>query len=115
MTGLPRGDADGSGPGAGPGGGPLPAGEADTPQARLRTYLVRLLGTRRIRVEAEGPEGEIAVIHLPENAVPALLERARRGRVVERARREGFRHAALSLEPSEGPVPSPDRRPGRYA
>lgn len=111
-TGSPSGRG-GAGGASDRGGDPHAGLDVDTPQARLRAYLVRLLGTRRVRVEAEGPEGEIAVIHLPEKAVPALLERERRGRVVERAREEGFRHATLSLEPSE--EPGPDRRTGRYA
>lgn len=67
--------------------------------SRLRTFLQRELGTRRVRVEAEGPEGEIAVLRVPEDLFAGVLEPRRRARVVELARREGFRYAALDAEP----------------
>lgn len=64
---------------------------------RLEALLRRELGSRRARVEAEGPEREIAVLRVPPDLVPALLEPGRRARIVAEARRQGFRYAALDL------------------
>lgn len=71
---------------------------------RLRERVQRALGSRRVRVEADGPEGEIAVIRVPSDLARRLLEPATRTRVVELARAEGFRYAALDLGMEEGPL-----------
>lgn len=83
--------------------------------SRLRAFLEGELGTGRVRVEAEGPEGEIAVLRVPGDLLAAVLEPRRRARVVERARREGFRYAALDAEPEPpgAPPPGAEGREGR--
>ncbi len=97
-----------SGEGAAEPGGP-PEGEAvaaaGRPEAalRLEAALRAELGSRRIRVEPDGPEAEIAVLRVPPDLIPRLLEPARRARVVARARAEGFRYAALDLALEAGP------------
>ncbi|MFQ5888416.1 MAG: hypothetical protein ACE5JR_00035 [Gemmatimonadota bacterium] len=72
---------------------------------RLREQLVRLLGTRRVEVEAGGDEGKIAVIRVGPSVVHRLLAPSVREAVVARARAVGFRYATLDLslrEAAEG-------------
>lgn len=77
---------------------------------RLREFVVRKLGTRRVEVVPAGPEDEIAVLRVAPGSVARLLLPAVRSAVVERAREEGFRYAALDLS-MRGPAAPPS--PGR--
>jgi hypothetical protein len=59
----------------------------------------RLLAERGLsgaRVTAEGPDGEIAAIRLPEGALPGVLAAADSG-VAEAIRALGFRYVAVDL------------------
>lgn len=76
-----------------------PAPEAS---GRLEALLRRELGSRRARVEADGAEREIAVLRVPPDLIPALLDPGRRARIVAEARRQGFRYAALDLALERG-------------
>lgn len=71
---------------------------------RLQERLQRTLGSRRVRVEADGSEGEIAVLRVPPGLTAKLLEPSTRARAVQLARAEGFRYAALDLGMEEGPL-----------
>lgn len=79
-------------------------------EAGLRAFLARELADGRVAVEAEGPEREIAVVRVPAPLLPRLLDAGLRARVVERARRAGYRYAAVELLEGGGPEAA---RPGR--
>ncbi|HKK28058.1 MAG TPA: hypothetical protein VKB18_08240 [Gemmatimonadota bacterium] len=65
--------------------------------------LARHVGERlgleggRVRVEAAGRDGEIAVLVIPAEALSALLRDEVRREVAERARAAGYDHAAVDL------------------
>lgn len=88
-----------------------PSGTASDPREaaeRLREFVVERLGTRRVTVGPAGPEDEIAVVRVPPDLLARLLLPENRSAVVDRAREEGFRYAALDLSPLEpGTPPSP--------
>ncbi|MFQ5689934.1 MAG: ATP-dependent sacrificial sulfur transferase LarE [Gemmatimonadota bacterium] len=50
-----------------------------------------------LELEAEGPEGEIAVLRVPDSRLREILRPGRRARMADRVRTEGFRHAAVDL------------------
>lgn len=70
----------------------------DSASGLARQVCERLgLEAGRVRVEAAGREGEIAVLLVPSEALPALLRDEVRREVVERARAAGYDHAAVDL------------------
>ncbi len=68
--------------------------------AVLESRVARHLGLAptQVRIEADGPGDEIAVVRVPAAALGALLAAGVRTEIVERAHAAGFRHAALDLE-----------------
>lgn len=68
--------------------------------AELEGRLAERLGLRpgQLAVEADGRDGEIAVVRVPSGALESLLDPAVRSEIVQRARAAGFRHAALDLD-----------------
>lgn len=72
-------------------------GPSGAAPGRLRDFVSGRLGTRRVEVRAAGPEGEIALLRVPAETLDRLLAPGVRETIVERARAEGFRYAALDL------------------
>lgn len=88
------------GPAAGPpAAASLGAGAAGPPKdaVALRAFVEEELGDPSVAVEAEGPEGEIAVLRVPAALLGPLLEPGLREEIVRRARQAGFRYAAVDL------------------
>lgn len=65
---------------------------------RLEEFAADLLGTGRVAVETAGPEGEIAVLRVPEGLLGAVLGPGPRARICQKARRLGYEYAALDLD-----------------
>lgn len=63
-------------------------------------------GAGPVRVEAAGRDGEVAVLVVGPEALPALLRPDVRREVAGCAREAGFRHAAVDLE-LDGPAARP--------
>lgn len=74
-----------------------PGSDGPRGPAALRAFVEKELGDPSVAVEADGPEGEIAVLRVPAALLAPLLEPGLREEVVRRARQAGFRYAAVEL------------------